>query len=101
MARHLLKDVSIRNLKPRSKPYRLRDGDGLFLYVPPSGLVAWQFRYKIQGRSQTPTIGKLADIPLAEARKRADKARADAADGKHLTVAKRVAKAKIAREEGN
>jgi integrase len=101
MARHLLKDVSIRNVKLRAKPYRLRDGDGLFLYVPPSGVAAWQFRYKLEGKSQTLTIGKLADLSLAEARKRADKARVDAADGKHLTTAKRVAKAKVAREEGN
>jgi len=40
-----------------------------------------QFRYK-KSRSQTLTIGKLADMSLAEARKRADKARVDAADGK-------------------
>src|SRR5262252_8535639 len=101
MARHLLKDVSIRNLKLRPKPYRLRDGDGLFLYVPPSGVAAWQFRYKINRRSQTLTVGKLANMSLAEARKRAEKARTDAADGKHLTVAKRVAKARVARDEGN
>lgn len=101
MARHLLKDVSIRSIKVRAKPYRLRDGDGLFLYVPPSGVAAWQFRYKIKGKSQTLTVGKLADLSLAEARKRAEKARLDASDGKHLTIAKRVAKAKIAREEGN
>jgi hypothetical protein len=50
MARHLLKD----------------DGDGLFLYVPPSGVSAWQFRYKLEGRSQTLTIGKLADIALRD-----------------------------------
>ena len=101
MARHLLKDVSIRNAKAAAKPYRLRDGDGLFLYVPPSGVAAWQYRYKLEGKSQTLTIGKLSDLSLAEARKRAEKARTDAADGKHLTTAKYVAKAKVAREEGN
>ncbi len=101
MAKHLLKDIHVRNAKPRAKPYRLRDGDGLFLYVPPSGISAWQFRYKIDGKSQTLTIGKLSAMSLAEARARADKARADAADGKNLTIAKRVAKAKVIREEGN
>ena len=53
------------------------------------------------GKSQTLTIGKLVDLSLAEARKRADRARTEAPDGKHLTVAKRVAKAEVAREEGN
>jgi hypothetical protein len=60
-----------------------------------------QYRYKLEGKSQTLTIGKLSDLTLAEARKRAEKARTDAADGKHLTTAKYVAKAKVAREEGN
>ncbi len=101
MAGHLLKDVSIRSIKLRAKPYRLRDGDGLFLYVPPTGVASWQYRYKRDGKSQTLTIGKLADLSLAEARKRAEKARTEVADGKHLTVAKRVAKAKIACDEGN
>jgi hypothetical protein len=27
---------------------------------------AWQFRYKLEGRSQTLTIGKLADIALRD-----------------------------------
>ncbi|MCC6195766.1 MAG: tyrosine-type recombinase/integrase, partial [Burkholderiales bacterium] len=101
MARHILDAVDVRNARPKAKPYRLRDGDGLFLYMPPSGVAAWQYRYKLEGKSQTLTIGKCADFTLAEARKRAEKARAVAADGGHLTTAKRVAKAKIARDEGN
>ncbi len=101
MARHLLDAVDVRNAKPKAKPYRLRDGDGLFLYMPPSGVAAWQYRYKLEGKSQTLTIGKCADMSLAEARKRAEKARVGAADGAHLTTAKRVAKAKVTRDEGN
>ena len=101
MARHLLKDVHIRNAKPDKKPYRLRDGDGLFLYMPPSGVAAWQYRYKIEGRSQTLTIGKLANLSLAEARERAGSARVAGSSGKNLTTAKRLAKAKVVREEGN
>jgi hypothetical protein len=100
-ARHLLSAVRVEKAVPQAKPYRLRDGEGLFLYVPPSGVSAWQFRYKISGKSQTLTIGKLANMSLAEARKRAESARKDAADGKNLTTAKRVAKAKIAQQEGN
>jgi len=101
MARHLLDAVDVRNAKPKAKPYRLRDGDGLFLYMPPSGVAAWQYRYKLESKSQTLTIGKLAGMSLAEARKRAEKARGEAADGKNLTTAKRLARAKVARDEGN
>jgi integrase len=93
MARHLLTDAHVRAAKPRAMAYRLRDGDGLFLFVPPSGVSAWQFRYKIDGKSQTLTIGKAATFSLAEARVKANDARKLAADGKQLTTAKRVAKA--------
>ncbi len=36
--------------KPKEKPYRLLDGNGLYLYVPVSGKKVWQLRYKIDGR---------------------------------------------------
>ena len=49
----------------------MKDGDGLFLYVPPSGVMAWQFRYKLNGKHQTLTLGKLSAMGLAEARRRA------------------------------
>jgi integrase len=96
MARHLLSDIHVRNAKPKAKPYRVKDGDGLFLYIPPSGICAWQFRYKLNGKHQTLTLGKLSNMGLAEARRRAGEARAAAADGKHLTTAKRVARANLA-----
>jgi integrase len=96
MARHLLTDIHVRNAKPRDKPYRLKDGDGLFLFVPPSGARAWQYRYKIDGKSQTSTLGKVDNVSLEQARERANAARKLAADGKHVTTAKRVARATVA-----
>ena len=48
MPRNLLSDVHARNAKPRSTAYRLRDGGGPFLYVPPSGVCSWQYRYKFE-----------------------------------------------------
>ena len=80
MSRYLLTNPDVRNAKPKEKPYRLKDGDGLFLYVPPSGVRAWQFRYKINGKHQTLTLGKASVMGLAEARRRADEARSAAAD---------------------
>jgi hypothetical protein len=40
VARSLLNDLRIRSAKPRSKAYRLADGDGLYLFVPSSGASA-------------------------------------------------------------
>ncbi|MFO1325439.1 MAG: integrase arm-type DNA-binding domain-containing protein [Burkholderiales bacterium] len=93
MARHLLKDIHIKNARRKAKAYRLRDGDGLFLYVPPSGVRSWQFRYKLGGKGQTSTLGKCDNLSLAEARQRAAEARALVEKGEHVTTIKRLAKA--------
>jgi integrase len=94
MARHLLDAKKVEKAKPRAKPYRLADGDGLYLYVPPSGVKAWQYRYRHGGKPQTATLGKYSDVQgLAWARSKADEARSKAAAGDHLTQVKRVKKA--------
>src|SRR5438046_356147 len=91
MARHLLNDLTVRNAKPDDdKSYRLADGDGLYLFVPPSGARAWQFRYRWYGRQQTATLGRVGVMTLAEARDEAQKSRRLLAKGEHLTIAKRL-----------
>jgi integrase len=101
MARHLLNDLRIRNTKPRKKPFRLADGDGLYLYVPPSGALAWQFRYRWVGKPQTTTLGKVGVMSLAAARQAAQDARIAVAKGEHLTVAKRIARVRLRANAGN
>src|SRR2546428_8875090 len=101
MARHLLTDMHVRNAKPRAKAYRLFDGEGLALWVSPSGARSWQFRYKLNGHAQTLTIGKASTYTLAEARERANGARKQHGDGKQLTTAKRVARAKVAADDAS
>src|SRR5436190_8446368 len=94
MAKELLTDRDIKGAKPRAKPYRLPDGGDLYLLVPPSGVKAWQFRYRHDGKPQTATFAKLEVMTLAEARDEARKARKLVAQGAHLTVEKRLAKAR-------
>ena len=96
MARHWLTDRKIQTAKPKAKPYRLADGDGLYLYVPPSGASAWQFRYRLRDKPQTATIGRLDRVTLAEAREKAQEVRALVADGRHVTAVHRVERAKRA-----
>jgi integrase len=93
MATHLLTDLHIRKAKPKDKPYRLFDGDGLALLVSPTGARSWQLRYRHDDKEQTFTLGKLERLTLAEARIEAEKQRKRAAKGEHLTVAKRVDRA--------
>lgn len=89
MAKHLLTDRHVRNAKPKATPYRLFDGDGLALWVSTTGARSWQLRYRLHGKEQTATLGKLERLTLAEARARADDLRKLAADGEHLTTVKR------------
>ncbi len=101
MATKLLKDKVVQNAKPTDKPYRLADGDSLYLLVLPTGAKSWQLRYRHNGKQQTATLGKVALVSLAEARKRAHEARVKAADGEHLTREKHIIKARKASAASN
>ena len=37
-----LTDTAIRGVKPASKPQKLFDGNGLFLFIAPSGAKSWR-----------------------------------------------------------
>ena len=102
MAKHLLTDRAVRNAKPNpKKPYRLFDGDGLALRIPPSGVKSWQLRYRLDGKEQTATLGKLDKLSLAEARAKADEQRKLAATGEHLTTVKRTKKLQMKVDRAN
>jgi len=92
MAKHLLTDRHVRNAKPEAKPYRLFDGDGLYLRISPTGARSWQLRYQFNGADQLATLGKLDRLTLAEARIKANEQLKVAAQGVHLTAAKRIDK---------
>lgn len=92
MARHRLSDRRVQTARARAKPYRLADGDSLYLYIASTGVKSWQFRYRLDGKQQTLTLGKLPPISLVEARKAADRARAGVAEGEQLTAVKRTEK---------
>jgi integrase len=93
--RHQLNALSVDKAKPKARAYRLADGGGLYLWVPPSGVKVWQFRYRHDGRPQTATLGRYSrDVQsLTWARQKADEARSRAEAGDHLTRVKAVAKA--------
>lgn len=101
MAKHKLTDLKVRNAKARDKPYRLADGENLYLYVTPSGVRSWQLRYRFQDKPQTATLGKWPAMSLAEARDEADKKRKLAEHGEHLTQAKHAAKLKRSADRAN
>lgn len=71
-----LTDLAVQKAKPKAKPYRLFDGGGLALQVQPSGVKTWQLRYREFGvREMTAKLGRLENLSLADARKRANSLR--------------------------
>jgi hypothetical protein len=45
--------AAIKNAKGRTKPYKLTDSDGLFLYVTPNGGRYWRMNYRHLGKQKT------------------------------------------------
>ena len=78
----LLTDVKLRAAKPRDRGYRLPDGGGLHLFVTPSGVRSWRWRYEQEGRERTLVLGRYPLLSLAEARRARDRARERLAAGR-------------------
>jgi integrase len=83
-----LTDAAIRNLKPRDKPYKVADFEGLFLLVKPTGSRLWHQKYRIDGKERLLAIGPYPEVSLAQARVARDAARALLATGKDPSEAK-------------
>ncbi len=71
-----LTDLQVRAAKPRSKPFKLGDGDGLYLLIQPNGSKLWRMKYRFGGKEKKLAFGKYGDIPLKTARSMRDEARA-------------------------
>ncbi|HBE9089562.1 tyrosine-type recombinase/integrase [Serratia fonticola] len=79
--------------RPKEKAYRLLDGNGLYLFVPPSGKKVWQLRFKLEGKEKVLTVGKYPLMTLQEARDAAWDARKDVSIGIDPVKAKKQASA--------
>lgn len=76
--------------KPKDKPYRLLDSNGLYLYVPVTGKKVWQLRYKLDGKERVLTVGKYPLMSLQEARYKAWLAKKDVSVGVDPVKAKKL-----------
>jgi integrase len=66
----VLSDRMARLALPRSSPYKLSDGRGLYLHVGVSGGKHWHYRYRLRGRDTTMSLGTYPHVSLDEARVR-------------------------------
>lgn len=73
----MLSDSKIKSLKPKDKPYKANDRDGLYVYVSTAGGLTFRYDYRFNGRRETLTIGKYGPggLNLADAREALVKAK--------------------------
>ncbi len=76
-----LSDTKIRAARPKEKPYKLFDTDGLFLIVHPKGGRWWRQRYFWAGKEQLLSLGTYPEVALATAREKGDQIRKQVANG--------------------
>lgn len=87
-----LTDTAVRNSKPGEKPYKISDGDGLYLLVSTVGKY-WRFNYRFAGKQKTLALGVYPDLTLKAAREKLAEARRLLANDVDPSMAKRVQKA--------
>ena len=63
-----LSQFEIQNAKPALKPYKMFDGDGLYLLIHPKGGKYWRFKYQFARTERTLALGTYPEISLADAR---------------------------------
>ena len=96
-----LSDAKARNAKPKSRPYKLSDGGGLFLLVMPNGSRYWRLRYFFGGKEKSLALGVYPDVSLADAREKRSLASKALAAGNDPSLVKREAKRLAVIRSGN
>jgi hypothetical protein len=93
-----LSQFAIRNAKPKAKPYKMSDGEGLHLLVQPSGAKWWRFRYQFDRKEKMLSFGTYPEVSLATAREKRTEARKLVAEGTVLHQRQRTAWQKLSRQ---
>lgn len=90
-----LTDTTIKNAKPKDKPYKLADGGGMYLLVNTKGQKWWRLDYRLNGKRKTISFGVYPDVPLKTARTRRTVAREQIAEGENPSEIRKKEKAAI------
>lgn len=81
MATNINKDAVYKAAKPKQNDYTISDGGGLFLFVGANGSKLWRFVYQFSGKRKKMAFGAYPDTSLENARRKAEEARAQIANG--------------------
>jgi len=97
-----LTDKQIRNANaPAGRVKKLSDGEGLQLWVQPSGAKFWNLAYRFDGKQRKLAIGPFPRVSLKDARTRRDEAKRLLADGLDPSQQKRIAKLAATAQNAN
>lgn len=88
----MLTDTKIKTLKPKDKPYKVSDGNGLYIFVSKAGGKHWRQKYRINKKEKLLTHGEYPFVSLQQARALRDKAREQLKKGIDPSVEKRAKK---------
>jgi integrase len=86
-----LTDIEIRKAKPKTRPYKLSDSNGLHLLVTAQSKL-WRYAYRFGGKQKTLAIGAYPVLSLNDARAKHIEAKRQLLDGIDPSSAKRAAK---------
>lgn len=70
-----LSDMQCRSAKPRDKPFKLSDGEGLYLEIMPGGSKHWRLKFRINGKEKRISFGKFPQTSLHQARQKRGEAK--------------------------
>lgn len=76
-----LSAIAVKNARPKDKPFKLSDRDGLYLLVKPSGARYWRMNYRYASQQRTLSFGRWPEVMLSEARDMLLEARRQLAKG--------------------
>lgn len=64
----MLTDIKLKNLKPKTKLYRMADSHGLTIEVNPNGSKLWRHRYRYNNKATMISLGSYPMVSLLDAR---------------------------------
>lgn len=93
----MLTDAALKQLKPKGKPFKVSDRDGMYAHVSSSGTVTFRYDYRLNGRRETVVIGRYGakGISLAIAREKCLEARRTVSKGNSPAQEKQRAKRRL------
>ena len=90
-----------KNAPPKSKTYRMRDGDGLYLEITPKCQKYWRLKYRFAGVEKRLAIGVFPEVSVAAAREKVIQARAMLRNGQDPSFQKQERKRQILVDASN